>query len=126
MGRRGIRAPSEPDRLGPYSLCDPSPRTACDVVHAIGWPELDSEFYRIGTFMEGTCVRLADAIFSSSRCSADWCAWFYGIDAQQIPVIHTGVDTELFRPPSECHRDGGPVILFVGKLVRNKGVDGTR
>src|SRR5581483_11213790 len=24
--------------------------------HAIGWPELNSEFYRTGTFMEATCL----------------------------------------------------------------------
>jgi glycosyltransferase involved in cell wall biosynthesis len=91
--------------------------------HAIGWPGEESELYRIGTHMEGACLRLADAIFSSSRCSADWCARFYGLNAHEIPVIHTGVDTELFKPPNRRPREGGPVVVFAGKLVRNKGVD---
>jgi phosphatidylinositol alpha-1,6-mannosyltransferase len=89
--------------------------------HTMGWPALDSEFYRTGTQMEGTCLRLADAVFSSSQCSADWCAKHYGLDRARIPVLHTGVDTRHFSP-----QPGGkaarPTIVFVGRLSRNKGV----
>ncbi len=89
--------------------------------HTMGWPEMDSEFFRTGTAMEGTCVRLADAVFSSSQCSADWCAKHYGVPRDAIPVLHTGVDTELFspRPVTKAKR---PTIIFAGKLARNKGV----
>ena len=66
--------------------------------HTMGWPESESEFYRTGTAMEGACVRLADAVFSSSQCSADWCAEHYGVQRDRIPVLHTGVDTKLFSP----------------------------
>jgi glycogen(starch) synthase len=89
--------------------------------HMLGWPERDSEFYRVGTAMEGTCVRLADAVFSSSHCSADWCAREYGVGREAIPVLHTGVDTELFRPQA-TPRPERPTIVFAGKLARNKGV----
>ncbi|HXI71489.1 MAG TPA: glycosyltransferase family 4 protein [Verrucomicrobiae bacterium] len=89
--------------------------------HTMDWPELDSEFYRTGTMMEGTCVRLADAVFSSSQCSADWCAKHYEVNRQAIPVIHTGVDTELFSP-RDVPRAARPTIIFAGKLARNKGV----
>ena len=89
--------------------------------HTMGWPEMDSEFYRAGTAMEGACVRLADAVFSSSQCSADWCAKHYGRKREEIPVLHTGVDTELFSPRPTA-RAGRPTIIFAGKLARNKGV----
>ncbi len=89
--------------------------------HTMGWPELDSEFYRTGTAMEGACVRLADAVFSSSDCSADWCAQHYGVQRDRIPVLHTGVDTQLFSP-LEIPRATRPTIVFAGKLARNKGV----
>ena len=89
--------------------------------HTMGWPELDSEFYRIGTAMEGACMRLADAVFSSSACSADWCAKHYGRNRAEIPVLHTGVDTELFSPRNVPKAER-PTILFAGKLARNKGV----
>src|SRR5262249_54270891 len=32
--------------------------------HTVGWPPLDSDFYRIGTGWEGSCLRLADPGFS--------------------------------------------------------------
>jgi glycosyltransferase involved in cell wall biosynthesis len=90
--------------------------------HALGWPEIDSEFYRVARMMEETCLRLADAVFSSSRCSADWCARHYALDSEAMPIIHTGIDARSFRPlsvpKSEC-----PTIVFVGRLERNKGVD---
>ena len=66
-------------------------------------------------------MRLADAVFSSSQCSADWCAKHYDISRERIPVLHTGVDTEVFcpRPVAKARR---PTIVFAGKLARNKGV----
>jgi glycosyltransferase involved in cell wall biosynthesis len=90
--------------------------------HAIGWPEVDSEFYRVGSAMEGACLRLADRVFSSSRCSAEWVARHHGIDPRQVPVLHAGVDTELFRP-RRVARDGRPTVVFVGNVSGNKGVE---
>jgi len=89
--------------------------------HTMGWPEIDSELYRVGTAMEGTCLRLADAVFSSSSCSANWCAAHYGLDRDEIPILHTGIDCELFRPV-DVPKAKRPTIIFVGKLERNKGI----
>lgn len=89
--------------------------------HTMGWPALDSEFFRTGAKMEGTCLRLADAVFSSSRCSANWCAKEHGLDATRIPVWHSGVDVELFTP-RHVPKSGRATIVFAGKLARNKGV----
>jgi glycosyltransferase involved in cell wall biosynthesis len=96
------------------------------LAHALGWPELDSEFYRSGTAMEGACLRMADQVFSSSKSSAAWCAKHYGLDAARIPTIHTGVDTELFRPRGSDARpaDKHPLtIAFAGNISTSKGVD---
>jgi glycosyltransferase involved in cell wall biosynthesis len=90
--------------------------------HTTGWPEMDSEFYRVGTIMEATCLRLADAVFSSSRCSAEWCAKHYRLKRAAVPILHTGVDTELFAPRDVAKAER-PTVIFVGKLARNKGVD---
>jgi 1,4-alpha-glucan branching enzyme len=89
--------------------------------HTMNWPAIDSEFYRTGTAMESTCLRLADAVFSSSHCSAAWCAKHYGLKSECIPVLHTGVDTELFAPRI-LQKTRPPLIIFSGKLARNKGV----
>jgi glycosyltransferase involved in cell wall biosynthesis len=90
--------------------------------HANGWPDPDSDFYRIASMMEEACVRRADAVFSSSRCSAQWCERFHGLKSQAVPVIHTGVDSRIFRP-CDVPKDDRPTIIFVGKIERNKGID---
>lgn len=90
--------------------------------HAIGWPDQDSDFYRLGTIMEGTCLRLADAVYSSSDCSADWCARHYCVARDQIPTLHTGVDTRLFYPRAAV-KEARPTIIFVGRIDVNKGTD---
>jgi glycosyltransferase involved in cell wall biosynthesis len=87
----------------------------------VGWPEPESEFCRVASHLEGTCLRLADAVYSSSVCSAQWCAREYGLDAEKIPVLHTGVDTGHFAP-RRVDRDQRPTIVFVGKITWNKGV----
>ncbi|HTM55768.1 MAG TPA: glycosyltransferase family 4 protein [Pirellulales bacterium] len=89
--------------------------------HTMNWPELESDFYRVGTHMERTCLRLADAVFSSSDCSARWCSEHYGLPQQDVPRLHTGVDTRLFRP-DHLSASTRPTIVFVGKITRNKGV----
>jgi glycosyltransferase involved in cell wall biosynthesis len=88
--------------------------------HAIGWPNPDSEFYRVARTMEETCLRLADAVYSSSHCSLDWCARHYQLDRASVPVLHTGVDTSLFRPMA-VQKSFRPTIAFVGRLENNKG-----
>lgn len=92
------------------------------LAHTLGWPELDSELYRIGTELERTCLRLADAVFSSSRCSAEWCARHYGLDLARVPVLHAGVDTERFRPLDVPKADR-PTIIFVGRIATSKGAE---
>jgi 1,4-alpha-glucan branching enzyme len=88
----------------------------------MGWPEPESDMCRTGTAMESTSVRLADAVYSSSRCSVDWCVRCYGLTDRGIPIIHTGVDAQHFRR-YDVSRDDRPTIVFVGRLVENKGVE---
>jgi glycosyltransferase involved in cell wall biosynthesis len=87
----------------------------------IGWPAVDTDFFRIGRQMEERCVQRADAVYSSSACSAEWCAREYGLDRNAIPVLHTGVDTDHFSPRS-VEVKARQTIVFAGKLTWNKGV----
>ncbi len=89
---------------------------------AIGWPDPMSEFYRTARMMEETCLRRADAVYSSSRCSAEWCQRHYGLDSTRIPIIHTGIDTNTFHP-LPVPKAENPTVIFVGKVERNKGVE---
>jgi glycosyltransferase involved in cell wall biosynthesis len=90
--------------------------------HTMGWPDPESDFYRVGIEMERTCLRLADRIFSSGACSAEWCSRYYGLASASIPVLHTGVDTQLFRPGG-TPKEQRPTVVFVGKIQPAKGVD---
>lgn len=89
--------------------------------HAIGWPSEDSDLYLVGRHMESTSLSHADAVLSSSRCSARWCVEHYGID-DDIDVIHLGVDTTIFRPV-DVPKESRPTVAFVSKMVANKGVE---
>ncbi len=104
------------------------PRTAVHIhgplamfLEQLGWPDADSVFSRVGAEMEGASLRMADAVFSSSRYSADHCVRRYGLSRDGIPVIHTGVDIGHFapRPGAKASR---PTILFAGKITPSKGV----
>lgn len=90
--------------------------------HTMGWPDFDSELYRTGTMMEATCLRLADAVSSSSACSTEWCVKHYGLERDFVPTLHTGVDTRAFFP-RKVPKAERPTVIFVGNIVRNKGVD---
>jgi len=92
------------------------------LAHTLGWPAKDTELYRTGRHMEETCLRLADAVYSSSECSADWCVAEYGLARDHIPCLHAGIDTALFYP-RDIPKAADPTIVFVGKMVRNKGVE---
>ena len=100
--------------------------------NTVGWPDREGLFYRIGTHMEATAVQLADAVYSSNACSARWCAEYYGRTEEEIPVIHAGVDTELFRPATAEQRarlrrehrleESDILIGYCGRLVEEKGL----
>ena len=90
--------------------------------HVMNWPEIDSEFYKVGTHMEAICTTLADAIYSSSNCSAEWVKKYYGAEQKDIPVIHLGIDLQLFKPQAVV-KNNYPTIVFIGKIVPNKGIE---
>ena len=89
----------------------------------LGWPEKDSELYRVGTFMEGISIERADALMACSANIADFTAAFYGIPRERIDVVHCGVDADAFRPGDRRERDSNrPTVLFVGNIANNKGI----
>jgi glycosyltransferase involved in cell wall biosynthesis len=89
--------------------------------HTMDWPDLDSEFYRVGSMMESASLRLADAVSASNICSAKWCVEHYGIAGTEIPVLYSGIDTSLFYP-RDVPKASRPTIIFVGGVRKTKGV----
>ncbi len=90
--------------------------------HTMNWPDINSEFYKVGSLMERTSLHLANAVSASNACSLDWCVRHYGMNASEIPILYTGIDTSLFYP-RDVIKEERPTIIFVGSIRRNKGVD---
>jgi glycosyltransferase involved in cell wall biosynthesis len=90
----------------------------------IGWPQRDSEFYRLGTFMEGVSIRQADGLMACSANIADFTSNFYDVPRELIDVVHCGVDADAFHVASAGRRmDKRPTVLFVGNVAPSKGVE---
>ena len=93
-------------------------------VEHMGWPERGSHLHEVGGFMEAFSLRNADAIMSCSASAADIASHAYGLDRGAIDVVHCGVDTGLFHPAVGGSRLADrPTVLFVGRMVRNKGAE---
>ena len=93
------------------------------LAECVNWPPKDSDFYRVGTFMEGISIERADALMACSANIADFTAAFYRVPRESIDVVHCGVDAETFRPGDA--KEGSPdrpTVLFVGNIAKNKGV----
>lgn len=79
---------------------------------------------------ERVIARGADAIVTASRHEGELLERYYGADPARIRTIPCGVDLELFRPLDraaaraqlDLPRDA-PIVLWVGRLEKLKGVD---
>jgi glycosyltransferase involved in cell wall biosynthesis len=87
----------------------------------LGWPARDSELYRVGTRMEEAAVDNADAVYSSSVTTLEWCRTHMGLTGE-VPVLNSGVDVDHYRPGAGP-RGPRPSVVFVGKVGPSKGVD---
>lgn len=92
------------------------------IAEDVGWPERDHPLYQIGCFMEEMVIRNADLVLASSHNTAAFSAERYKYPLDRIHVIHSAVDTSMFRPMIQPADPRHPRILFVGKLIRGKGV----
>lgn len=88
----------------------------------IGWPPPESDYFRIGTYLEGASIRWADVLMASSANIADFTSDFYGVPRESIRVVHCGIDADVFQPPSSGEAPARPTVLFAGNVAPNKGV----
>lgn len=79
---------------------------------------------------ERAIARRADAIVTASDHERGLLERYYGASPERMHTIPCGVDVELFRPldPEASRRELGldpsrPVLLWVGRLEKLKGVD---
>ncbi|MCX8204924.1 MAG: glycosyltransferase family 4 protein [Candidatus Nezhaarchaeota archaeon] len=84
--------------------------------------------------LELMCAEKADAVVAVSHALRDYDLAPQGFPIHKVHVVWNGVDPDVYSPlkvPEEavrlvrakCGATEGPLILFVGRLVRAKGVD---
>ena len=79
--------------------------------------------------VEGEIAREADLLIASTEDESDELVTAYGADPSRVAVVAPGVDLVTFRPIDRDLARGvigagsGPLLLFVGRLERLKGVD---
>ncbi|HEX2047050.1 MAG TPA: glycogen synthase [Acidimicrobiales bacterium] len=87
--------------------------------------------YALSLFCERTAMESADAIVAvSAGMRADILATYPSVDPDRVVVVHNGIDTDAWRPTPDrgaLARLGidpaVPIVLFVGRVTRQKGVD---
>jgi D-inositol-3-phosphate glycosyltransferase len=79
---------------------------------------------------ERNAARRADAIITASDHERAVLRRYYGADESRMDTIPCGIDLELFYPRDRdaarvrlCINPGAPVLLWVGRLEKLKGVD---
>ena len=86
--------------------------------------------YAISSWVEKTAVEGADAVIAVSRgMRDDVLAAYPSVDPDRVRVVHNGIDTELFAPRTDegVMQSLGidparPVVTFVGRITRQKGL----
>jgi D-inositol-3-phosphate glycosyltransferase len=80
---------------------------------------------------EREVMQWSDRIIAATPLEREQMVRYYGADPSKISVIPAGVDTELFHPRdrAQVRRELGlpdldtPILLFVGRIERLKGID---
>jgi glycogen synthase len=85
--------------------------------------------YHASSWIERTAYQTADGVVAVSQSMERDVRSLYGVQADRIRVIHNGIDLEEYRPrpdPALLTRlgidPGVPIVLFVGRITRQKGI----
>jgi starch synthase len=86
--------------------------------------------YAVSSWAERTAIEAADAVIAVSQgMRRDVLTAYPAVDPQRVHVVHNGIDTQLFAPRPDPAvltglglEAGAPVVLFVGRITRQKGL----
>lgn len=86
--------------------------------------------YRLSSWVERTAYEHADRIIAVSHgMREDVLSSYPRVEPSKVPVIHNGIDTDLYAPVSEHDvldtlgiDPERPSVVFVGRITRQKGV----
>jgi len=86
--------------------------------------------YRLSSWVEKTAYESADAVIAvSAGMRADVLDCYPALDPARVHVVRNGIDSTAYRPVTETDAlrahgidPGRPIVLFVGRITRQKGV----
>src|SRR5688572_9817532 len=85
--------------------------------------------YHASTWIERTAYENADGVVAVSEAMKADVQSLYGVPAQRVRVIHNGIDPDEYRPRRDDAvleglgvDSGVPIVLFVGRITRQKGI----
>ncbi|HEU4563078.1 MAG TPA: glycogen synthase [Gemmatimonadaceae bacterium] len=85
--------------------------------------------YNATVWIERTAYQNADGVIAVSKAMGEDVRALYGVPPERVRVIHNGIDPDEYRPredPDTLRRLGVdpdvPIILFVGRITRQKGI----
>ncbi|HEX6037328.1 glycogen synthase [Longimicrobium sp.] len=85
--------------------------------------------YDVTTWIERTAYQNADGVVAVSRAMKEDVQTLYGVHPDRVRVIHNGIDPDEYRPRLDPDRvralgvdPDQPIVLFVGRITRQKGI----
>ena len=85
--------------------------------------------YHATAWIERTAYENADGVIAVSKAMKDDVQALYGVAPERVRVIHNGIDPDEYRPVASAERIRGlgvnpdvPMVLFVGRITRQKGI----
>ena len=81
--------------------------------------------YAVSSFCERVALESADAVIAVSEgMRADVLRCYPAVDPARVHVVHNGIDPGEYHPGGDAGDLGfdGPVVLFVGRITRQKGL----
>ena len=85
--------------------------------------------YNATVWIERTAYQNADGVVAVSRAMKEDVQRIYGVAPERVRVIHNGIDPHEYRrrdAPATLRRfgidPGRPIVLFVGRITRQKGI----
>ena len=92
--------------------------------------QLGAGGYALSSWCERTAIEAADGVIAvSSAMRGDVLRYYPAVEPGRIEVIHNGIDPEQYAPDSDTDvlerygiDPGRPIVLFVGRITRQKGV----
>jgi len=82
-------------------------------------------FYPIIKLLQKNYVKHISKFIAVSNVTRELVMKHYNVDRERISVVHNGVDTELFHPPTKNEVEkkfSRPTVVYIGRMMAKKGV----